>query len=85
MAGPAVRYRELAHALSHEVSVALTMPGDLSLRSELLQEGDPLICASEMQRDFWLAMVAANGRISPHHIERQNPHGQPARDTSSSA
>lgn len=148
MAGPAIRYCELARALSNKVSVTLAMPGEPTLQSErfcqasygeacqrtlhqlvedadvvvasgyllhrfpllrsmskplaidlydpfilenlqihsnrgmraqtaihrvdlqilngLLERGDFLFCASEKQRDFWLGMLAANGRINPH-------------------
>jgi glycosyltransferase involved in cell wall biosynthesis len=31
-----------------------------------LRAGDFFICASEKQRDFWLGMLAAVGRINPH-------------------
>jgi GT2 family glycosyltransferase/glycosyltransferase involved in cell wall biosynthesis len=30
-----------------------------------LQTGDFFICASERQRDYWLGMLAANGRVNP--------------------
>lgn len=148
MAGPAIRYWEMARALSGEVNVTLAMPGEPTLHSEgfrqesygedhhgalarlveeadavvasgyllykfpflrsiakplavdlydpfilenleihsargmgaqraihlvdlqvlndLLQRGDFFFCASEKQRDFWLGMLAANGRINPH-------------------
>ena len=34
--------------------------------NRLLQLGDFFICGTERQRDFWLGMLAANGRINPH-------------------
>ena len=39
---------------------------DLQVLNDLLQRGDFFFCASEKQRDFWLGMLAANGRINPH-------------------
>ncbi len=38
---------------------------NISVLSEQLQRGDFFICASEAQRDFWLGMLAANGRLNP--------------------
>lgn len=39
---------------------------DLQVLNELLRRGDFFLCAAETQRDFWLGMLAANGRINPH-------------------
>lgn len=36
--------------------------------AEQLQEGDFFICASETQRDFWLGMLVALGRVNPHTL-----------------
>lgn len=36
----------------------------------LAQAGDYFICGSERQRDFWLGVLAANGRINPQSISR---------------
>lgn len=38
----------------------------LSVLNELLARGDFFMCASEPQRDFWLGMLMANGRINPY-------------------
>lgn len=34
--------------------------------NRLLQIGDFFICGNERQRDFWLGMLAANGRLTPN-------------------
>jgi Glycosyl transferases group 1 len=34
--------------------------------NRLLQIGDYFICGNERQRDFWLGMLAANGRLTPN-------------------
>jgi GT2 family glycosyltransferase/glycosyltransferase involved in cell wall biosynthesis len=34
--------------------------------NRLAQVGDFFICGSERQRDFWIGLLAANGRINPH-------------------
>lgn len=39
---------------------------NLRVLNELLQIGDFFICASEKQRDYWLGMLAAEGRINPY-------------------
>jgi len=39
---------------------------NLSVLNEQLARGDFFICASETQRDLWLGMLLANGRINPH-------------------
>lgn len=39
---------------------------NLRVLNELLQTGDFFICASEKQRDYWLGMLAAVGRINPY-------------------
>lgn len=36
---------------------------DVSVLNELLDEADLFICASERQRDYWLGMLAARGRL----------------------
>ena len=36
------------------------------IANEILYNGDFFICASERQRDFWLGMLAALGRINPY-------------------
>lgn len=41
---------------------------DLAVLNEQLAHGDFFICASEQQRDFWLGMLAANGRLNPHTL-----------------
>lgn len=39
---------------------------NLKVLNELLQTGDFFSCASEKQRDYWLGMLAAVGRINPY-------------------
>ncbi len=39
---------------------------DIDTLNALAQTGDFYICASERQRDFWLGVLAANGRINPY-------------------
>lgn len=39
---------------------------DLGVLNELLRRGDFFLCAHESQRDFWLGMLAANGRVNPY-------------------
>ncbi|RME10512.1 MAG: glycosyltransferase [Ardenticatenia bacterium] len=41
------------------------MREDVSLLARLFQRADFVICASERQRDFWLGMLAAWGRLTP--------------------
>ena len=147
LAGPGMRYLEMAHALSHDLDVTLAVPGETSLQvpglrlatyrfeqpaavyklveacdvvlissfilekfplltnsqkrivvdlydptilenlhlyeheplgvqealntqvvqftNRLLQSGDFFICGNERQRDLWLGMLAANGRLTP--------------------
>lgn len=36
---------------------------DVAVLNELLDEADLFICASERQRDYWLGMLAARGRV----------------------
>jgi len=36
---------------------------DVDVQRELLAAGDFFVCASERQRDFWLGMLAAEGRV----------------------
>jgi len=38
---------------------------DLGILNQLLRIGDFFICASEKQRDFWLGLLTALGRINP--------------------
>lgn len=40
--------------------------GDLEALRLQLRAGDFFICADEKQRDYWLGMLAAFGRINPH-------------------
>ena len=37
----------------------------VKITNHLLQIGDFFLCGNERQRDFWLGMLAANGRINP--------------------
>ena len=41
---------------------------NLAVLNEQLRDGDFFLCASERQRDFWLGMLAANGRVNPHTL-----------------
>lgn len=43
--------------------------GDLGVQLELLLNGDFFLCASERQRDFWLGMLTALGRINPEQYD----------------
>ena len=45
----------------------------IQFTNRLLQSGDFFICGNERQRDFWLGMLAANGRLTPHTSERTQP------------
>lgn len=38
---------------------------DLEILNVQLRRGDFFLCASERQRDYWLGMLAANGRLNP--------------------
>lgn len=56
--------------LEHHRSLPLVdqsraIAGDLGAISTMLGAGDFFICATERQRDFWLGMLAANGRVNP--------------------
>lgn len=44
----------------------------VDLTNHLVRLGDFFICGSERQRDFWLGVLAANGRINPRTF-RQDP------------
>ena len=39
---------------------------DLAVQTDLLRRGDFFICASEQQRDYWLGMLSAAGRVNPY-------------------
>ncbi len=41
----------------------------IQLTNYLTQIGDFFICGSERQRDFWLGVLAANGRINPVNFD----------------
>ncbi|MBA2607970.1 MAG: glycosyltransferase [Actinobacteria bacterium] len=41
----------------------LALRQDVSVLNELLDAGDYFICASERQRDYWLGMLSARGKI----------------------
>lgn len=38
---------------------------DLAILNNALRSGDFYVCANERQRDFWLGMLLANGRVNP--------------------
>ena len=40
---------------------------DLAVQVEQLKVGDFFICANERQRDYWLGMLSASGRINPYN------------------
>lgn len=61
---------------------------DVSVLNELLDEADLFICASERQRDYWMGMLTARGRIDQTRYEHDDtlrdlvgvvPFGLPAR------
>ncbi len=43
--------------------------GNLAVLMDQLWQGDYFFCASETQRDFWLGMLMAAGRVNPHTLE----------------
>ena len=43
---------------------------DLAVLIEQLNIGDFFICSNERQRDYWLGMLAAGGRINPFNYRR---------------
>lgn len=45
---------------------------DLAVLDKLLRSGDFFICADEKQRDYWLGMLSAAGRVNPYTC-RQDP------------
>lgn len=51
---------------SDELSRWATFESDLGALQQQLLAGDFFVCASERQRDFWLGMLSAVGRINPH-------------------
>lgn len=42
----------------------------INISNSLVRLGDFLICGNERQRDFWLGMLAANGRINPRTFDQ---------------
>ncbi len=42
---------------------------DLGVLEEQLRHGDFFVCASRTQRDFWLGMLVAFGRVNPHTLK----------------
>jgi glycosyltransferase involved in cell wall biosynthesis len=42
---------------------------DRSVLDEQLRMGDFFLCASEQQRDFWIGMLAASGRVNPLTVQ----------------
>jgi glycosyltransferase involved in cell wall biosynthesis len=42
----------------------------IQFTNRLLQSGDFFICGNERQRDFWLGMLAANGRLTPRAFSK---------------
>jgi glycosyltransferase involved in cell wall biosynthesis len=51
------------------VDPELLVPYATNLLRDQLWRGDYFFCASDRQRDFWLGMLAANGRITPGRYE----------------
>jgi glycosyltransferase involved in cell wall biosynthesis len=47
----------------------LLVPYTTNLLHDQLWRGDYFFCASERQRDFWLGMLAASGRVTPGRYE----------------
>jgi glycosyltransferase involved in cell wall biosynthesis len=57
-------FENLAHAARQDgPAAAERIAMDVQVQSELLEAGDVFICASERQRDYWLGMLTARGRI----------------------
>jgi glycosyltransferase involved in cell wall biosynthesis len=54
------------------VDPELLVPYATNLLRDQLWRGDYFFCASERQRDFWLGMLAANGRITPGRYEEDS-------------
>ncbi|MHB1130991.1 MAG: glycosyltransferase family 4 protein [Chloroflexota bacterium] len=52
------------HRYLPEYGQARALAGDLTALTTILQAGDFFICANERQRDFWLGMLAAHGRVN---------------------
>lgn len=46
-----------------------TILRDFAVLGRLMRAGDFFICGSETQRDFWLGMLAASGRLNPLNHE----------------
>jgi glycosyltransferase involved in cell wall biosynthesis len=44
---------------------------EVDTQNLLAQVGDFFICGSERQRDYWMGVLAANGRINPHSILKE--------------
>ena len=42
----------------------------IEIVNQLARVGDFFICGSERQRDFWMGMLAANGRVNPYTFAR---------------
>jgi glycosyltransferase involved in cell wall biosynthesis len=57
------------HAASPLPNRAALHRVDLAVLAEQLRRGDFFLCASETQRDFWLGMLAAEGRLNPYNFE----------------
>jgi glycosyltransferase involved in cell wall biosynthesis len=55
-----------------EADDSLLVPYTLQILLDQLRRGDFFICASERQRDFWLGMLAASGRITSA-VYRKDP------------
>jgi len=59
---------ENLHLYQGEAMDIQTSLNDQTIQSmnRLVEMGDFFICGNERQRDFWLGVLAANGRINPH-------------------
>ena len=47
-----------------EVAGDFAIRHDVDVQTQLLDHGDYFICASERQRDYWLGMLSARGRVN---------------------
>jgi GT2 family glycosyltransferase/glycosyltransferase involved in cell wall biosynthesis len=44
----------------------------LKIMNRLVSVGDFFICGSERQRDFWIGVLAANGRVNPRTVQEDS-------------
>jgi GT2 family glycosyltransferase len=57
-------FENLEHQRQHPpADAAWMLARDVDVQGELLDVGDFFVCASERQRDYWLGMLSARGRL----------------------